>query len=425
MIALVRPVLSLLAAVFILMTGVGPLTSVIGVRMTDADFSPLVIGAVNGCYFAGLTLGALKAARLVWRVGHIRSFAAYAAGMCAAALGHSLWFEPVAWGVLRLIAGFCMAGLFICIESWLNQAAVEENRGRILSLYMISVYAAQGLGQLQLSLDDGVTARAFILIAMAVVLAMVPVAVTRQTPPTLPDVHSFSFRRLYAASPLGVFGVTVSGLITGAFYGLGGSYARELGYDNTDTSFFLTAVILGGVLLQWPLGKLSDLFDRRRVLVATIAVLAVASAAMSPLAEYGLWGLLASGAVFGGMCFAVYPVGVAHTNDHLSASDMVGASGGLVLAYSAGATCGPFAASAVMEFMGADGLFIYTGVVAALATVFGFWRMTVRPPVPADEQGPFQILPRTTPTAGVLDPRGEPMGETGEEPAEVVPTTVS
>lgn len=188
----------------------------------------------------------------------------------------------------------------------------------------------------------------------------------------------------------------------GAFYGLGAVFARRLGMSLADTAFFMSIVILGGVALQWPLGLLSDRFDRRRVIVATFAgaVLISVVIALAALPESLL---LIAGAAFGGLGFALYPLCVAHTNDHVGPSQRVGASGGLVLAYSVGAVAGPLIGATAMSFAGPAGLFLFIAVCAGGATVFALWRQYARQPVPNELQLPYQILPRTTPMSAVLD----------------------
>lgn len=409
MTSVLRPVLMLFLSVFLLMAGVGTLTTVLGVRMADAAAAPLAIGIVMAGYFAGQTAGSLRAFTMIRGVGHIRAFSALASILSAATLAHVLSGDLVLWGVLRFVEGFCVAGLFVCVESWLNQNAKAETRGRILSIYMICLYGGQGLGQFLLTLEPGgegeTGLRLFVILSMVVSVALVPVALTRQTPPTLPDITAFGVRRLYAASPLGMFGTLVSGLVTGSLYSLGPVYTRLLGYDNAETATFMSAAILGGTLLQWPLGLLSDIFDRRKVLVGLFVALAAVSAGLAVAGDAGFPWLLAGAALFGGITYALYPVSVAHTNDHLDARDMVSASGGLILGYSIGATIGPFAASGAISATGAGGLFVFCGAIGALAVAFGLWRMVARAPVPADQQSAYRPLPRTTPVAGPLDPR--------------------
>jgi MFS family permease len=412
-------VVALLASVGLLMAGSGPLTTLISLRLEALGTASLAIGAIMAAYFAGLTLGALLAYRIVLRAGHIRAFAAFAAVASAIALAYPLVAHPLPWAALRLIEGFCMAGIFICVESWLNERAAPAQRGKILAMYMICLYLGQAAGQLLLGFDAGPgQPQVFMLVSMLMSVAILPVALTRQAPPALPDIASFSVRRLYRTSPLGMVGTVASGLVLGAVYSLGPVFARGVaGLDAGGAARFMSVLILGGVLLQWPLGRLSDSFDRRRVIVGTMAAL-VAAAAIVPLLAAGAgWALFGATALFGGFAFALYPLCVGHMNDHLQRQDRVAASGGLVLAYSAGATAGPLAASATMSALGASGLFVFITGIAAVALAFGLWRMLARAPVPSERQGRFQLLPRTTPASAPLDPRTAPAADTSEKAA--------
>ncbi len=405
--AALRSILVLLVAVSLLMAGAGPLSTLVSVRLEAAQASTIVIGIVMAAYFAGLTAGSLQTFRLVTRIGHIRAFTAFASLMAACTLAYPVLENSVAWAGLRLVQGFCMAGLFVCIESWLNDSASTQNRGAILATYMTCLYLSQAAGQFILRFPDETGFLLFVIVGILMSLAAIPVAMTRMAPPLLPDIASLSFRRLYEASPLGIFGCVSSGLVLGAVYSLAPLYASGIGFDLSQTATFMSAVIFGGVLLQWPVGRLSDHFDRRKVIVAVIVAGAIVSVAMIAAPAGGELVVMLLGALFGGIAFVLYPLCVAHTNDHLERDERIAASGGLVLSYSAGATIGPPLAAFVMNFAGPNGLFLFTSVIGLASIAFAAWRLKARPSVPADQQGPFQTLPRTTPVAAPLDPRGE------------------
>ena len=216
----------------------------------------------------------------------------------------------------------------------------------------------------------------------------------------------FSLRRLYDASPLGIAGVILNGTMLGAFYALGSVYVQRLGMSLSQVALFTSCVIAGGVALQTPLGLLSDRFDRRRVIIfCFLAVIAICAAmAFAPLPRIALFAL---GALFGGFAFALYPLCVAHSNDHLAEEERLGASSGLVLAYSAGAVSGPILASLSMTAFGAPGLFILLGALAAIGGGFGIWRLLVAEPVEAGDQQAFRGLPRTSPMVAVLEAEAE------------------
>ncbi|WP_353860925.1 MFS transporter [Azospirillum formosense] len=407
-----RSVLSLLLGVAFLMLGNGALSTLIGLRLAGTESGAVAVGLITAAFYTGLTGGSLFAHRVITRVGHIRAFAAFASVLSAAALSHALFDAVSVWTVLRLAEGFCMAGLYICIESWLNGTANNETRGQILSLYMVTLYAASAVGQQLLQLDDETGVRIFMLIAILLTLALVPVALTRTTPPTLPNVESYGLRRLYEASPLGVVGVFISGTVTGSIYGLAPVFGAASGFGVSGTALFMSTLILGGVALQWPLGRLSDRFDRRAVIIGLSAALALVSVGMILADGSGRQEtLLLVAPFFGGLAFTLYPVCAAHTNDHAGPDNVVSVSGGLILANSVGAIIGPPLASAAMGFAGPEALFGFIAAGAGSATLYGLWRTRMRPPPPAEAQASFRPLPQTTPTVTPLDPLGPPRPE--------------
>ncbi len=405
LLTILRRVFVLLVAVFLLMVGNGPLTTIISVRLGAAGHSPALIGIVMSAYFAGLMLGSLFAYRVVNRYGHIRAFTAFASALSATALIYALHLAPLPWGALRFVEGFCMAGLFICVESWLNDSATAQTRGKVLALYMVFLYSGQAVGQFMLNLHDASGLLLFMLISILVSVAVIPVALARVSPPILPHVEGLSFRRLYQVSPLGIVGTISSGLVLGSFYSLAPVFTGQIGLDLSQTALFMSAVIFGGVVLQLPIGRLSDVFDRRMVIVCTLAAIALVSAGTITALQFGNGVVYLAAFVFGGFSFALYPLCVAHTNDHVRPEERVSASGGLILAYSAGATLGPLFSSVVMTGTGPTGLFAFTGGLSGMTLLFGLWRMRVRPSPPAEQQGSYQPLPRTTPVSVPLDPR--------------------
>ncbi|SNS31422.1 Predicted arabinose efflux permease, MFS family [Sphingomonas laterariae] len=403
MLSAVQPVQSLLLAIFMLMAGSGFLATLISLRLERAGNSTMMIGAVATCYFAGLVIGALRAGGIVRRVGHIRAFAAFVALLSASTLSYVLLDRPLLWAMLRLIDGVCVAGVFVCLESWLNDRADAHSRGSVLAAYMVALYSGQAIGQLLLGASGSLPAIPFQIASILISLAIIPLCLTRSAAPAPGEASAFSIRALLAASPLGVAGAVATGLMLGAFYGLAAVHVRRLGLDLPRTAHFMTIVILGGVALQWPLGRLSDLYDRRRVIVLSFAATLVVSLLLALLTEGGLT-LLALGALFGGLSFALYPLCVAHCNDRLLAAERVAASGRLVLLYSVGAAIGPVGAAFAMTVAGTGGLFLFIALCAGAALGFGLWRQTATDAVPPADQQDFQIVPRTTPMASLLDP---------------------
>jgi MFS family permease len=406
MFASILPVRSLLFAIFIVMAGGGLMTTLVGLRLEAVGHLAPVIGLAATAYFVGLTIGALRVGRLIQQVGHIRTFAAVVSLLSASTLAYSLQQNFALWTVLRLIDGLCVAGVFVCLESWLNERAEPATRGTVLAAYMIALYAGQAVGQLLLNLG-GAAMLPFVVASMLVSLAVLPIALTRTAGPAVAKQAPMSMRHLYGASPLGLLGVGTTGLMLGAFYALGAVYAQRKGLSLSTTAVFMSVVIFGGVALQWPLGWLSDHFDRRRVIVGVLAGAVIVSIALA-VAGTSAAVLMPLGALFGGLAFALYPLCVAHTNDQLAPGERVGASGGLVLAYSVGAAMGPLAGSVAIYSLGPGGLFVWMGSCAAAALAFSLWRMRQRTSVPNAQQLPYQLLPRTTPMAATLDPLAPP-----------------
>lgn len=403
MLLAIQPVRSLLLSIFMLMAGSGFLATLISLRLNRAGSGTMTIGIVATAYFGGLIIGSLRAGGIVRRVGHIRAFAAFVALLSASTLSYALWTQPLFWMLLRLIDGICVAGVFVCLESWLNDRAEPEMRGSVLAAYMVALYSGQAIGQLLLGASGSLPAIPFQIASILISLAIIPLCLTRSSAPAPVEASAFSLRSLLAASPLGAWGAVATGLMLGAFYGMAAVHVRRLGLDLAETARFMMIVILGGVALQWPLGRLSDRHDRRRVIVGSFAVAALVSVALSLIGAGGLL-LMSLGALFGGLSFALYPLCVAHCNDRLLETERVAASGRLVLLYSIGAALGPVLAAGFMTAAGTGGLFLFIACCAGLAMMVGLWRQRASEPVPDMYQQEFQIVPRTTPMAALLDP---------------------
>lgn len=404
MLASIKTVQVLLLAIFILMAGAGSITTIVSFRLEATGHPAIVVGLVATGYFGGLIVGALRVIPVIRQVGHIRTFSAVVSVLSVSTLAYSLAQDVIFWTLLRFVDGICVASVFVCLESWLNERADPATRGTVLAAYMIALYAGQAVGQMLLNVG-GTTSLPFVIASILVSLAVLPIALTRTRGPEQDkEEASFSVQALYTASPLGFVGVAVTGLMIGAFYALGVVYARRVGLPASSAALFMSAAIAGGVALQWPLGWLSDRFDRRRVIVGVIAGTLLTAIAFVLIGTAGGTGLLLMlGSIFGGLVFALYPLCAAHTNDHLAAHERVGASGRLILVYSTGAAIGPLGGSGAVQILGASGLFQWIGLCALIALLFAFWRQIRRAPVPDERQQPYRALPRTTPMAARLE----------------------
>ncbi len=397
---------SLLGGLSLLMLGSGALTTLLGLRMGDAGFGPQTTGFVMSAYFFGLVIGPIYAHKLISTIGHIRAFTALGSVLSAAALAHPFYIDPWFWGGLRFVQGFCLVGMYMCTESWLNEKSTNEIRGQVFALYQVTVYLFQGVSQFLLNIPDPTGYGLFILTSVLASLSVVPVALTRVSPPELPDPVKLNLRQLYAISPTGMIGCMAAGALIGAVYGMGPSFAQQAGLDVVQTTRFMGVVIVGGLILQWPFGKLSDIIDRRLVILAiAVGTLLICLFIMNKTAANGM-GLLALGALYGGVAFALYPICVAYTNDYARSDELVPVSAGLLIAFGLGAAIGPIAASRFMVEFGARGLFLFCSYIAIALVIFIGWRMALRPNTLAvADQGDFKPMSRTTAVISELDPR--------------------
>ncbi len=417
---------ALLLSVLLLMLSGGLLGSLVGLRAVLEGFPVTVAGLMMSAFYGGLILGTLRCGQLINRVGHIRAFSAFCALNAAAILALPLAIDPWLWLALRALIGFNMAGLYMAIESWLNASTGAETRGTVMAIYMALSYMAMGGGQFMLGLGTIEGDTLFMLAAMLMALALVPVAMTRASHPTPVATSRLNLLALYRLSPLAVLGCACGGMLTGALFGIGPIYAGQLGLELPEIARFMGVLIASGLVLQLPLGRLSDRIDRRLVIAGTAAAAALASLVLWPLTDhYAVTTLTTSGAegrflwlpdplpllltagVCGGTMATIYPLSVAHANDFISADDMIQASGGLVLAYGSGALCGPAGAAVAMHLVGPGGLFGFTALVATLTVVLALWRHRSGATGEDAEKEAFVVMPVavTLPNVAELDPR--------------------
>jgi MFS family permease len=406
---------SLLLAVSLLLLGTGMFNTFIGLRAAMEGFPQSVIGLMMSAFYGGFVAGTLRSGRLINRIGHIRAFGTFCALSASVACLFPFVVSEAAWVVLRAVLGFNLAALYMIAESWLNTKATTGNRGTLLSIYMMVCYLALGGGQLALNLGDPAGTDLFMIAAMMFSLAVVPVAVTRATNPEPVEAPYFGFRRLYQISPVAMVGCVCSGLITGALFGMGPVYGRDIGLSLTEISFFMSIVIVSGLLFQLPIGRASDRYDRRSVITMIASTALVVSIGMAALTRYHAWILgapvgreiLVLGALFGGVTATLYPLCVAYANDYIEPAERLPASGGLVLAYGVGAAFGPTGAGTLMGAMGPSGLFGFSAVVCAALVGLALYRRGRRAWAGVTPKERFVALPEATatPAATEVDPR--------------------
>ncbi|HXU58459.1 MAG TPA: MFS transporter, partial [Verrucomicrobiae bacterium] len=266
MLALLRPVWALLLGIVLLMAGNGLLSSLLGLRGSLEGFSSTVMGGLMSGYYIGFLLSSLLTPRGVRSVGHIRIFAALAAMATVAAILAPLFVYPAVWLLSRIISGFCYAGLYVVAESWINDRSSNETRGRLFSVYMLTQYAGLIGGQGLLNLFSPAGFQSFSLVALLISVAVVPTLLTAKQAPAVAAPRHVGLRQLYRISPLGTIGTLAIGMAQSAFFSMGAVFGHRIGLSTEQVSLFLIAAILGGATLQWPIGRLSDKFDRRRLL---------------------------------------------------------------------------------------------------------------------------------------------------------------
>ena len=381
---------ALLFGIALIMLGNGLQGTLLGLRATLEGFGTGVTGLVMTGYFAGFLAGSRIVPRLLAGVGHVRVFAALASLASCAALLHAVFVSPVSWGLIRLVTGFSFAGIFVVAESWLNDAATNRTRGQLLSVYMIIVTGGMGAGQLLLNLADPREFELFLLVSALISFALIPITLSAGRAPVFEAPESMGARALFLVSPFGVSGAFLVGIAHGALFSMGPVYATGIGLAVDRLSFFIAAALFGGLILQWPIGWLSDRFDRRKVIVAVAWVAAGAAfgAGMAGAGSYAA--LIGLTALLGGMTLPLYSLCGAHTNDHLTPRQMVAASATLVLVGGAGLTLGPSIAAATMRLTGPSGMFWSLAAIHGCIGAYGLYRMVRRDPVPLEKQRSYR-----------------------------------
>jgi MFS family permease len=403
--ALLLPLTTLLSGVALLVVGVGLLFSVLGLRAGLAEFSTVVTGLVMSAYFAGFVLGTRLCPLLIRRVGHVRAFAALASLASTMPILHALWIEPAYWALLRLVTGVCLVGLYIVVESWLNALAPPAQRGKVFALYLTVSCVAMALGQWLLLVGDRLGFVPFATVSVLLSFALLPLTLTPVAEPEPMEAPSLGLRALYRISPLGVAGALGSGALTGALFGLGAVFVQRLGHGDAMVAGFMAATILGGALFQWPIGQWSDRSDRRVVLFATCAGVALLAGGGFVLVRMLPAALVPLGVLLGGLMFAVYGLSVAHVNDLIDASRLLEVTGGLLLLHGIGAALGPTLAGGLMGALGPGSLLLYFAAVGALLALYTLQRMRFAPPVPPEAKSGFVPMGEVSPAALRMDPR--------------------
>ena len=373
------------------------LTSYLSLKMAQNGISTGTAGLVLSAYYAGYVLAALSAYHIINKAGHIRAFSSYISIFSALVLMHFYSQNPLFWAILRLFEGYCLGSAMMCLESWLNTRANNDNRGTIMSLYMITTYLGSSLGQLLLNIptQNGVTI--YVTVSVLFSIALVPVSLTALPTPDITVYRSMSLSRLYKVSPEGVVGCVVSGIFVGIFYTLGPIYTANNGLSVEQTSLFMFFGVLGGMFAQLPVGRLSDRTDRRFVMLWICGVLFLTAPWTQYFIHEGHTAVAVSAFVLGCGTFVLYPICVSHVNDKIADAERVRASGLLILLQSLGMIGGPVLISMLMQHFGDLSFVLAYSVFAGLFILFALHFITFHPRVNYINVTPTDPMP-TAPT---------------------------
>ncbi|MFL5334499.1 MAG: MFS transporter [Geminicoccaceae bacterium] len=380
------------------------LSVVLPLQLALAGYSGTTAGLVISGYGAGFLIGCLVTPRLIRDVGHIRAFAVLAALCSVTSMVFAASQLVLLWFVLRLLMGFCQAGLFTVVEGWLSAAAPAKARGGVLSFYLVSTKVAIVGGQLFIGQLGAMSSNWFLVAGAVFTLSLIPIALTHTPQPPSPRLQLLGPRDLYRVAPAAVVGCLASGLLNSALLGLTPIYGTRLGLAPAFVVWLLTAFQLGSFVCQWPLGRLSDRVDRRMVIAGCVLAVAALSVVAALAGGRQDW-LVSVYFLLGASTLTFYAVAVAHAADFAEPDQMVGVSSSLLLAWAAGAAAGPTLAAPFIDLLGPPGLFLYSLLIAVGLAAFVLWRMTRRAAPATDAKEGFVNLPASTPRLAQLDPR--------------------
>ena len=371
----ISAIAALLFAAAILYAGNGLQSTLLSVRGDLEGFPTAIIGLLASAYYAGFILGCRFVPGMIKGVGHIRAFVALASIASSSALAHILFVDATPWAVLRFITGFSFAGLTMVLESWINERATNENRGKVLSVYRIVDLGAVTIGNGLLAIAPPEGFQLFVLVSILISIALVPVALTRSDSPAPLETAKLDIVQLYRVSPVGAVGAAAAGLANAAFWGMAPVYVQEIGYGSAMIAAFMSAAIIGAGLFQFPMGFLSDKVDRRYVIVGSSLLGAGASALLASFAALSDNALLGFSFLFGAFIIPVFGICCAHANDHAAAGKAVATSGGLLLLYGVGSVVGALAGALVMDAFEPATLFWYIAIIYVALAVFSLLRI--------------------------------------------------
>lgn len=399
----------------LIMVGNGLQGTLLGVRATLENFDTATIGIIMSLYYVGFLGGSYYAPKLVSAVGHIRVFTALASLASTTVLLHGLYPDPWLWAIIRGFTGFAYAGLYIVVESWLNNMANNKTRGTLFGIYQVVSFGGMALGQFMLNIADPSLIDLFVMTSILVSIALLPISLSKRPAPEFEEPDHLSLKRLYVISPLGLHGCFATGMASATVFGLGSVYASSLGMTLPQISTFMALYIVGAVVFQMPIGWLSDRYDRRIILIAVTSLSAV-TAIICFLLSNSPYLLNTAFFFMGGLSLTIYGLSMAQINDHLTPRQYVAASSSAILVNGVGAALGPLGISVVMSVFGNTLYFPLIAAVFIWLLGYGLYRTQKRDAVPLDEQSDHVTMPlRPTPITMTITEEGHEIIKEMEE----------
>jgi len=400
--------------------------NLLGIRSVIEDFNFIATGTMMSGYFVGFFIGATVVPKLVTKVGHIRVFAAFASMASLSSLIHIVFVDPYIWILARFLTGFSMIGIFIIVESWLNDRANNKTRGKVLSLYMLVTYVGMALGNFLLNVSNPKQYEPFILISLLFSIALIPILLTKRKPPKFKKTSSIKIKELYKISPFGSISMFCTGFIFAPIFSLLSVYAVTMKLTIFETSLLLVGVMLAGALFQWPIGSLSDKYDRRKIIIGSsiaafiFSLLAIlVSGIGNSLSNFFIESAVSFNyfstvldktklfifiILLAGVTLPLFSLNLALVNDYIPKEKFVAAGGGLNIIFGLGAMAGPVMCSTLMHFLGPNGFFVHLLIFLFTIITFGFYRLSQRE-IENNPESTFTPLPTTITPLGIeLDP---------------------
>ena len=398
--------------------------SLLGVRAVEEEFSLTATGFMMSGYFVGYFIGAKTIPQIISRVGHIRVFAAFASIASLVILIHAVYVNPFVWFLLRVLTGISMVSIYTVAESWLNDRASNKNRGSVLSIYMVILYGAMGLGMFLLNFSNPINFEPFILISIITSAALIPILLTKRKAPTFKKISSMSLQEVFISSPFGMVSSFFYGTIQSALFTLLAVYAATMNFSIFQISLVTFLLAVSGAVSQWPIGKLSDMFDRRKVIIiVTFAAAFFAFCAILSSRQMYLPGDLATSKfwfyvfliLFSFCSLPMFSLILAHTNDFIPKEKFVAAGASLQFIFGMGAMAGPFLCSIFMGMVGPNGFFIFLLFFHSVIGAYGVYRSKVRPVI-ENPDSQFVAMPQSITPAGIeLNPSTEPIKDPAKQ----------